>query len=213
MQWGSLGDEVLLDTEHTPLPSRSLLFQRWMGPYKVLASTAPNTYRLELPEAWRAFDGITDVERPTEGGAAGPRPTVQELPLRLKFKISYGRPLAYLLVRWMGCDATGDTSRWKPLDSLTGCAEAISRPGGFRVERRRPGGFRPRAAPPPAAAAPQPAAAAAASAAQRRPFCWQASPWTLRLLTGGGPDAGRRDGCGSAAPWRASARALPFRMS
>ena len=40
----AVGDEVLLDTEHTPLPSRSLLSPRWMGPFKVLARTAPNTY-------------------------------------------------------------------------------------------------------------------------------------------------------------------------
>ena len=31
-----MGDEVLLDTEHTPLPSRPLLPPRWMGPLKVL---------------------------------------------------------------------------------------------------------------------------------------------------------------------------------
>ena len=59
-------------------PSESSLF-------KVLARTAPNTYRLELPGAWRAFDE-SNVERlrpyrpshrPTEGAAAaGPRPLV-----------------------------------------------------------------------------------------------------------------------------------------
>ena len=43
------GDEVLLDTEHTPLPSRSLLSPSWMGPFKVLARTTPNAYRLNLP--------------------------------------------------------------------------------------------------------------------------------------------------------------------
>ena len=51
------GDKVLLDTEHTPLPSRSLLLPRWMGgimgPFKVLACTAPNTYRLDVPATWR----------------------------------------------------------------------------------------------------------------------------------------------------------------
>ena len=30
-------DEVLLDTEHTPLPSLLLLSPLWMGPFKVLA--------------------------------------------------------------------------------------------------------------------------------------------------------------------------------
>ena len=43
------GDEVLLDTTHTPLPSRDKLSPRRMGPFRVLAKTAPNTYRLDLP--------------------------------------------------------------------------------------------------------------------------------------------------------------------
>jgi hypothetical protein len=46
----TVGDEVLLDTEHAPLPPRSLLSPRWMGPFKVLACPAPNTYRLS-PES------------------------------------------------------------------------------------------------------------------------------------------------------------------
>jgi hypothetical protein len=45
----AVGDEVLLDTEHTPLPSRSRLPPRWMGPFKVLAFPAPNTYCLDVP--------------------------------------------------------------------------------------------------------------------------------------------------------------------
>ena len=49
----AVGDEVLLDSELTPLPSRSLLSPRWMGPFKVLARTAPNTYRLDIPATWR----------------------------------------------------------------------------------------------------------------------------------------------------------------
>jgi hypothetical protein len=52
----TVGDEVLLDTEHSPLPSRSLLSPRWMGPFKVLACQAPNTYRLDLPSSWRVFN-------------------------------------------------------------------------------------------------------------------------------------------------------------
>ena len=34
-----VGDEVLLDTEHTPLPSRSLLSPRWIGSCWILART------------------------------------------------------------------------------------------------------------------------------------------------------------------------------
>ena len=56
------GDEVLLDTEHTPLPSRSLLSTRWMGPFQVLARTAQNTNRLDIPATWRIFPEV-NVER------------------------------------------------------------------------------------------------------------------------------------------------------
>ena len=56
------GNEVLLDTAHTPLPSRDRLSPRWMGPFRVLAQTAPNTYRLAVPPTWRAFAEF-NVER------------------------------------------------------------------------------------------------------------------------------------------------------
>ena len=98
------GDEVLLDTEHTPLPSRSLLSPRWMGPFKVLARTAPNTYRLDIPSTWRVFPelnverlrrylrrpdhlgGDSDAGRPPpiSGADGAPEHEVQEL---LKFKL------------------------------------------------------------------------------------------------------------------------------
>ena len=53
------------------------------------------------------------------GADGAPEHEVQEL---LKFKMRYGRP--YVLVRWAGCDASGDT--WEPLDNLTNCEEAIA---------------------------------------------------------------------------------------
>ncbi len=37
------GDEVLLDTTHTPLPYREKIPPRRMCPFRVLAKTAPNT--------------------------------------------------------------------------------------------------------------------------------------------------------------------------
>ena len=52
----ALGDQVLLDSERTPLPSRGLLSPRWVGLFTVLAQTAPNTYRLELPPAWKVVN-------------------------------------------------------------------------------------------------------------------------------------------------------------
>jgi hypothetical protein len=156
------GDQVLLDTEHTPLPSRSLLSPRWMGPFTVLACTAPNTYRLDIPAAWRVFPEF-NVERlrpylrrpDSLGGDAGPPPPVigadggpeHEVRELLRLKMRYGRP--YVLVRWAGRDASGDT--WEPLDNLTNCAEAIA------AFERATGRILPRPGPAPPAA---PAAAA-----------------------------------------------------
>ena len=132
----SPGDEVLLDTAHTPLPSRDRLSPRWMGPFRVLAKTAPNTYRLAVPPAWRAFDefnverlrryvrrpfhlGGDSAEPPPEVGADGAlEHVVAEI---LRFRLRAGRP--QLLVRWEGKDASGDT--WEPLENLTNCEQAI----------------------------------------------------------------------------------------
>ena len=58
----AVGDEVLLDTEHTPLPSRSPLSPRWTGPFRVLARNAPNTCRRDVPATWRVFPEF-NVER------------------------------------------------------------------------------------------------------------------------------------------------------
>ena len=43
------------------------------------------------------------------------------MPDVLKFKMRYGRP--NVLIRWTGCDASGDT--WEPLDSLADCEDAL----------------------------------------------------------------------------------------
>ena len=151
----AVGDEVLLDTEHAPLPSRSLLSPRWMGPFKVLACPAPNTYRLDVPATWRVFPEF-NVERlrpylrgpavPAPPAAAGDpaAPAVQEI---LKFRMRYGRP--HVLVRWAGRDASGDT--WEPLERLPPCEAALitfEQATGRALPRPAP--------PPPAAAAPPP---------------------------------------------------------
>jgi hypothetical protein len=108
-----------------------------MGPFKVLACPAPNTYRLALPSSCRVFNefnvdrlrpnvrrlshlgGETGPPAPVVGADSAPEHEGAEL---LKFKIRYGRP--YILVRWTGSDASGDT--WEPLEHLTNCKEAIA---------------------------------------------------------------------------------------
>ena len=128
-----VGDEVLLDTTHTPLPSRDKLSARWMGPFKILAKTAPNTYRLAVPAAWRAFNEF-NVERLRRylrrplalgGDADEPPPVVaqdgsleHEVAAILQFRLRAGRP--QVLVRWAGQDASGES--WEPLEDLTDCA-------------------------------------------------------------------------------------------
>jgi hypothetical protein len=114
--------EVLLDTTHTPLriPSRDKLSPRWMGPFRLLAKTAPNTYHLDLPPSWRAFSEF-NLERlprylrrpPALGGDDEEPAPVQgldgqlehEVEAILKFSLRAGRP-HILLVRWTGLDAS-----------------------------------------------------------------------------------------------------------
>jgi hypothetical protein len=132
----AVGEEVLVYTEDTPLPSRSLLSPRRMGPVKVLACPAPNTYRLHSPAGWRIFPEF-NVERlrpylhrpatlgseppPLPHGGAGRCPgargagaaQVQDA-LRPTLRPS---PLGWLRRLWRHVGAP---------DKLTNCEEAIS---------------------------------------------------------------------------------------
>jgi hypothetical protein len=65
----------------------------------------------------------------------------------------YGRP--YVLVRWTGRDASGDTYQWEPLEHLINCEEAIM----IAVFERATGRTLPRPAPRPAPLAAGPASA------------------------------------------------------
>ena len=135
-----------------PLPSRDKLSARWMGPFKILAKTAPNTYRLAVPAAWRAFNEFNVerlrryLRRPLElgGDADEPLPVVaqdgsleHEVAAILQFRLRAGRP--QVLVRWAGQDASGES--WEPLENLTNCEEAIAafeRSRGVKLPRRPP---------------------------------------------------------------------------
>ena len=188
------GAEVLLDTSHTPLPSRDKLSPRWMGPFRVLAKTAPNTYRLDVPPSWRAFSEF-NVERlrrylrrpPELGGDAAEPPPIPgreghleyEVEAILKFAMRSGRP--HVLIRWAGLDASGDT--WEPLENLTNCKEAIQ-----AFEQAR-GVVLPRPPPPP------PSPRQARGVRRRRPSTTPVrlhrgpGPWRPRHRPGGPPAA------------------------
>ena len=49
-------DLVLLDVDCIPLLSLGLLSPRWKGPFSIVAQTAPNTYKLTLPAAWKVVN-------------------------------------------------------------------------------------------------------------------------------------------------------------
>ena len=111
-------------------------------------------------------------------------------------------------MRWAGSDAAdaSDDTTWEPLDSLTNCAEAIS------AFERAAGRVLPRPAAAPGRRHRADAAAAAHSVAAGRfhssltprlPTTWAPRSLAERFSTGGPT----RSTGGSAAPWRASARA------
>ena len=41
----------------------------------------------------------------------------------LGFRVHYGAPQSWCLIRWVGKDASGDT--WEPVENLTHCEEAV----------------------------------------------------------------------------------------
>ena len=100
-----------------------------MGPFKVLACTAPNTYRLAVPPAWRAFDEFNVdrlkgyLRRPPEA-APGADPAPSQPPIQVKetlrSRMRYGRP--HVLVRWEACDGSRDA--WVPVEALPPGSEA-----------------------------------------------------------------------------------------
>ena len=119
-----------------------------MGPLTVLAKTAPNTFRLQMPPTWRAHDefNVARLRRylrgPLEPAAVAPTPVPDggvehEVARILKFRMRFGRP--HLLVRWAGEDASGDT--WEPVENLTHCDDAIrdfERTAGLTIPRPLP---------------------------------------------------------------------------
>jgi hypothetical protein len=142
-----------------------------MGPFKMLACPAPNTYHLDIPSSWRVFEEFTIdrlrpyVRRPPHlGGETGPPAPVvgadgapeHEVAELLKFKMRYGRP--HVLARWTGREASGDT--WEPLERLANCEEAMA------AFQRATGRTLPRPAPRrPLAAGPAPSPLPSAGAA------------------------------------------------
>jgi hypothetical protein len=102
-------EEVLLHTEHTPLPSQLLLSQAGMGPLKVLAFTASTPTACTSFPQWPSRPSLWRGRR---AGARGGRAA----------QMRYDRP--HVLVQWTGSDASGDTL--EPLESMTNCKEAIA---------------------------------------------------------------------------------------
>jgi hypothetical protein len=101
-------EEVLLHTEHTPLPSQLLLSQAGMGPLKVLAFTASTPTACTSFPQWPSRPSLWRGRR---AGARGGRAA----------QMRYYRP--HVLVQWTGSDASGDTL--EPLESMTNCRRPL----------------------------------------------------------------------------------------
>ena len=107
------GDEVLLDTTFTPLPSWGLLSSRWQGSFKVIGPAAvPNMYWLKLPLTWRAnnefnVDQLCHYVRAPDWMVVEcpPSPSREVSQVHL-FRNCLGLPSC--LVCWVGEDASRD---------------------------------------------------------------------------------------------------------
>ena len=196
------GDEVLLDTEHPALPWLSL---PWMGPFRVSAHTAPNTYRLDIPPTWGVLPEFNVQTRPPRRRLECRPTTAIECPGRRARVRGAGaaqvQDALCLAARTGALDRlgrAGDTR--EPLDNLTNCEDAIAafqQATGRSLPARR--GHRRPAPPsiPPTGFAVKEAPLCAALLVARR---WQRSTTVLRRCC-----------AGSAAPSPASVRAAPYR--
>ena len=129
-QFTAAGNQRLPDMEHTPLPSRSLLSPRRMGPYGTVHGTRPHGARhashRPRPATLRILIMIFDefnaerlrprltyagpLARVGRARAArvGPEglPAVQERLLKFKTRMRWGRPWCSFR-RWAGLDESG----------------------------------------------------------------------------------------------------------
>ena len=122
------GDEVLLDTTFTPLPSCGLLSSCWQGPFKVIGPVAaPNTNKLKLPLTWQEHnefnvDRLCCYVRAPDWMVADwlPSPS-SEVSQVLQFLNSSSSPSC--LVHWVGEDASRDL--WEPVANLLHLEEVL----------------------------------------------------------------------------------------
>ena len=132
---------MLLDTEHTPLPSRSLLSPRWMCPFRVLARTAPKAYRLDIPATSRPRGASSPSSTssacappppsrpPRRRRGCGPAAAGSGCRRRARARGAGAAQVQDALrpaLRAGALDRPGRGDRWEPLDNLTNCEAAIA---------------------------------------------------------------------------------------
>ena len=142
------GDQVLLATRQlTELAQVGKLRPRWQGPFEVLGSPSPNTYRLQLPRRMR-ISPVVNVDRLKRflprGDLAEPEvDETGEAEVELLVRRRTFRGRIQYLVRWMGGDPSRD--EWRYASDLPNCQDLIA-----EFESRRgaaaPGGGPPRRA-------------------------------------------------------------------
>ena len=175
-----------------------------MGPFKVPARTAPNTYPLDVPATWRTYAEF-NVERLRPylprtdhlGGAAAPPPHVVGSDCRPEHEVRELLKFKWLVPAqraggWARHEASGDM--WEPLDNPTNYEEAIA---AFERATRDQALTAPAAPPRPAAAGLRSSAAADSAGRLHRGPCAFGQP---------SPGARRQDNPLLVAPGRVAAR-------
>jgi hypothetical protein len=128
----AVGDQVLLDTLHLDLAhvgtqGRRKFASRFIGPYKILATTTPNTYRISLPPGIRLHDEFhVQYLRPYH---EDPNPNrlnrvprlitrdgVEGNQIRAIVGQRVRRGIQYYKVQWFGRD---EPDTWEPATNLT----------------------------------------------------------------------------------------------
>ena len=131
------GDKVLLNRRNITTPRNQKLDDKYFGPFEVIESIGPTTYKLKLPPTWRIKDTFNESLLrpyfpplfPSQKSHSRPPPVsvdnqeeyeVEEI---LDTRYSTRRKKQEYLVKWLGYPHEDNT--WEPAENLTNAQKSI----------------------------------------------------------------------------------------